>query len=258
MYANIPTDHAITIMDKWFSLHSTYLPNDFPRDQIIAALKILMRNNVFSFGNRYFLQANGTAMLGTSCACAYATIYYSYHEETQLMDPLNFPPTYLYARLIDDAIVILSNTPNAYSTFIHRMNTFASPTGKRLVWEATEPTRQVDFLDLTITLSTNGNITTKTYQKQMNLYLYRPPTSAQPTNILKGQIYGTIHKYHWQNTFANDFTQVATLLFHHLHRRGHSRRKLGTLFLQAAARLPDSHMPRSHPPHTCGYRNIPQ
>ena len=128
------------------------------------------------------------------------------------------------------------------------MNSFTSSTGLHLTWEATEPTKQVDFLDLTITLDEDGSIFTKTYQKKMNLYLYRPPTSAQPTNILKGQIYGSIHKYYWQNTFACDFTHVATLLFHQLHRRGHSRRKLAALFLQAASRLSASHMPRSLPP----------
>jgi hypothetical protein len=40
-----------------------------------------MRNNVFAFGSHYFKQCNGTAM-GTPYACTYATIYYSYHEET--------------------------------------------------------------------------------------------------------------------------------------------------------------------------------
>ena len=69
-----------------------------------------MKSNVFTFGNRYWLQSNGTAM-GTSCACAYATIYYSFHEETRLLPN---PNVLFYGRLIDDAFVVLRNGPNTY------------------------------------------------------------------------------------------------------------------------------------------------
>ena len=48
-----------------------------------------MKFNVFTFGNRFFQQINSTAM-STNAACMYATIYYSYHEETVIIsiDPL--------------------------------------------------------------------------------------------------------------------------------------------------------------------------
>jgi hypothetical protein len=84
MYANINTNHALEVMDLWFNLHAHELPKDFPRTKITYGLDLIMRNNVFTFGNRYWIQKNGTAM-GTSCTCMYATIYYSYHEETELI-----------------------------------------------------------------------------------------------------------------------------------------------------------------------------
>jgi hypothetical protein len=60
-----------------------------------------MRNNVLSVDNQFSKQVNGTAM-GTPCACSYnATIYYSYHEETVLLQP-NIAPIF-YLRLIDNA-----------------------------------------------------------------------------------------------------------------------------------------------------------
>jgi hypothetical protein len=43
--------------------------------------------------------------MGTSCACNYATIYYSYHEETNLLVN-NVHLLLLYRRYSDDALII--------------------------------------------------------------------------------------------------------------------------------------------------------
>jgi hypothetical protein len=86
MYTNIDIDHGIETLDKWFDLHQDQPPPSFPRARILDGLDIIMRNNILSLGDNYFIQKNGTAM-GTSTTCAYATIYYSYHEELQLLQP---------------------------------------------------------------------------------------------------------------------------------------------------------------------------
>jgi len=56
--------------------------------------------------------------------------------------------------------------------------------GKSLEWEATSPTNSVPFLDLQVSITDTGTITTSTYQKARNNYLYRPPSSAQPPHII--------------------------------------------------------------------------
>jgi len=43
-------------------------------------MKLVMRNNVFEWGDLYFLQKKGTAM-GTSAACMWATIYFAVRED---------------------------------------------------------------------------------------------------------------------------------------------------------------------------------
>ena len=58
-----------------------------------------------------------------------------------------------------------------------------------LTWEINEPSLLVDFLDLTISIK-NGRVETRTFQKELNLYLYLPPASAHPRNCIKGTIYG--------------------------------------------------------------------
>ena len=83
MYVNINTDHAIETIRLWFDLHAAKLPANFPTELILGSIERLMTFNMFTFDSRFFIQTNGTAM-GTKAACMYATIYYSYHEETVL------------------------------------------------------------------------------------------------------------------------------------------------------------------------------
>ena len=103
MYTNINTEHAIEVIRLWFEKHDNRIPHDFPRELVLDGLAYLMRHNVFSFGDRYFLQLNRTAM-GTNVACMYATIYYSLHKENTICTISNI---IFYRRLIDDAFMIV-------------------------------------------------------------------------------------------------------------------------------------------------------
>jgi hypothetical protein len=241
MYTNINTDHALEVFQLWFDLHSMELPPGYPVMKILDGLSLIMRGNVFSFGNRYFHQINGTAM-GTPCACAYATIYYSYHEETSLLVP-GAHGLVFYRRLIDDALIFQRHTTEGWSLFMQSMDDFGPP-GKRLQWESEDgPGRSTHFLDLEIHLQDDGSVRTRTYQKDMNLYLYRPPTSAQPDSILYGLIYGTLHRYFWQNSDRSWFDHFVGLFYKRLQERGHNASNLTRLFLRAASRVDVSTLP---------------
>jgi hypothetical protein len=245
MYTNIDNDHGIATIGRWLELHRSDLPFGFPTQKILEGLDIIMRHNVFSFGTRFYRQRNGTAM-GTPCACTFATIYFSYHEETSLLQPDS--ALLFYRRLIDDGFIIQRNIPHGYNNFMLRMNSFGDD-GARLEWESPGPARAVDFLDLTIQLNLDGSITTSTYQKPMNLYLFRPPTSAQPPSILYGLIYGTLHRLFWQNSEFTTFEAFTLKFFKRLQARGHATSKLAKLFLKAATRVDLSSIPLPKPPN---------
>jgi hypothetical protein len=105
----------------------------------------------------------------------------------------------------------------------------------------------VNFLNLTITLETDGNIRTKTFQKEMNEYIYRPPTSGQPSTITYSLIYGTLHQYYWQNSRKCDFSTITKLFFDRLAARGHNISKLILLFKRASKQVETSVMPNPKP-----------
>ena len=81
MYTNIDTDHVIQVISKWLdSLHlNNQLPSNFPLDAFKEAMALVMENNIFGWGNLYFLQLLGTTM-GISAVCVWATIYFVVHD----------------------------------------------------------------------------------------------------------------------------------------------------------------------------------
>ena len=87
MYTNIPTNTAIMLIAKHIRKSVT---EEQPKqnDALIAALKLVMLNNIFCFGDMTFKQLNGTAM-GTPPAPPYATIYYGIHEKNFLPNTTN-------------------------------------------------------------------------------------------------------------------------------------------------------------------------
>ena len=128
--------------------------------------------------------------MGTNVACMYATIYYSYHEENSL---LCLSYIKFYRRLIDDAFIILEDTPEVFQNVSNAMEDFG-PIGKQLTWKTDEPKDAVDFLDLTISIPEDETINTRTFQKENNPHLYQIPFSSQPPSIIKVFIYGTLHR----------------------------------------------------------------
>ena len=203
-----------------------------------------MKHNVFSFGNRFSWQLNGTAM-GTNVACMYATIYYSFHEEMVL---LQIPSITFYRRLIDDAFILFKGREADYDNIVTAMNSFG-PLAKRLEWVVDRPKNSANFLDLTVILD-GSELQTKTFQKPDNMYLYRTPTLCQPDCYLKSFVYGSLYRYYWQNTLKSDYAAMAVLLFCRLLDRGHVHKELLKIFESTLIKVTASKLPNPKPATT--------
>eukprot|EP00957_Ditylum_brightwellii_P148309 11291459-Ditylum_brightwellii.AAC.1 len=66
-------------------------------------------------------------------------------------------------------------------------------------------------MDLTITIK-DGKITTKLYEKSLNLYLYIPPHSAHPPGVLNGIIFDQIHCIF---TLCSERADISQSVIHH-------------------------------------------
>ena len=146
MYTNINTYYAINTIKNFLQTQEQFKNQPLPA--ILDAIDIIMNNNVFQFGDCYFHQRTGTAMC-TPPACCYATIYYAVKEHSLLRkykDNLIF-----YRRYIDDVFGIWTPTnPNLTFEDFTRDLSF-----HKLRWEVQNPSNQVVFLDMTLTIHNN-------------------------------------------------------------------------------------------------------
>lgn len=100
MYTNINTAKAIKNIARYLRT-KTELFTDVPVEALVDALRLIMTNNYFRFGDTTWHQLEGTAM-GTPPAPPYATLYYAIHEEAFLQEFHN--NLFFYRRYIDDIV----------------------------------------------------------------------------------------------------------------------------------------------------------
>ena len=73
--------------------------------------------------------------------------------------------------------------------------------------------------------------------------MYQTSFSSQPPSIIKAFIYGTLHRYFWQNSNQADYNFYVNELIQHLLDRGHKHSSLAALFLDAGTKVVKSTMP---------------
>jgi len=232
MYTNINTDIGITSIKDFLEINKIKISQDFPHSLFLQVLELVMRNNIFAFADTYWHQRSGTAM-GTPAACAYAMITFGHYENTTILQ--DFTPNLLYyKRYIDDVVGIWlppeQNNTALWSQFKEKLNGWG-----QLNWKIEDPSKHTVFLDLELTIN-RTKITTKTYQKNMNLYLYIPPFSAHPPSCFKGLVTGELRRYWLQNS-PEDFQEILCKFIDRLLQRGHDIHYISYLMEQAAISL---------------------
>jgi hypothetical protein len=233
MYTNIDIKSGIITFEKLFDTYDNLIPKDFPRELFIKVLRTIMENNIFTFGDTYWLQTQGTAM-GTPAAPLYSILTFGYHENTSILPNFKSQLIY-YKRFIDDIFGIWiedtkspSQSEHIWNNFKEKINQFSI-----LKWNIEPLTLSTTFMDLCITIKDDRIITT-TYQKPLNLYLYIPPLSAHPPSCFKGLVTGELHRYWTQNTNEADFISITTKFILRLIQRGHQLNQILPI-LQTAA-----------------------
>jgi hypothetical protein len=190
MYTNISTTHALQEIRRHLIILKQNLTTRLDK-AMIKGLHLVMTNNIFAFGDTYWKQIDGTAM-GVSPSCAYATLYFSRHEQWLRA---KYPEIYYFKRYIDDVFGVWvplndeATDAQQWLSFQEDSNTFG-----KLRWEFTHRTLTTIFLDLTITITNQGYFHTTLYEKPENMYLYLPASSNHPPGILKGLIFGMIYR----------------------------------------------------------------
>jgi hypothetical protein len=102
MYTNIDSSTGLLTFQNFFEANAANIPPNFPVTLFLKILETVMKNNIFSFSDTFWLQLSGTAM-GTPAACAYATITYGNFENTEILTEFHLQIPF-YRRYIDDIL----------------------------------------------------------------------------------------------------------------------------------------------------------
>ena len=232
MYTNIDTTTGIDAISRLLQKHKALNDPSFPTEFFLRTMEIIMNNNIFMFGDTYWIQLKGTAM-GTPAAPLYSILTFGYHENENVLNKFQHNIIF-YKRYIDDIFGIWHDTPgNNWENFKSNLNQFGT-----LRWNIEEPSYTTTFLDLELNIN-HKKIYTKTFQKPLNLYLYIPPHSAHPQSCFKGFITGELLRYWRQNTNSEDYIQITSSFIQRLLQRGHSLNDILPL-IQAATKHIDN------------------
>ena len=112
-------------------------------DVLVKLIDIVLKNNVFEFNNKYYLQIQGTAM-GTKMAPAYANLFMGKLEEK--LNELGKPHIMLWKRFIDDIFVIWTRSAVEFTTYMNTINQLHHTI--KLTYELSET--ELAFLDITL------------------------------------------------------------------------------------------------------------
>ena len=228
-YTNIKTHAALHEIGQYLHQREA-LFSGVPTDALSAALGIVMKNNVFKFGDTFWLQKTGTAM-GTPPAVMYATLFFAIHEDKFLPKYKDRLP--LYKRYIDDVVGVWIPHPDVatdarlWDEFKADLNNYHG-----VEWVTSKLSSKINFLDITISLQ-DGKIQTTLYEKMLNLYLYIPPHSAHPPGVLKGLVLGNAFRIYSLCSIKTDIKNHLQAFYNRLLARGYKKDALAPLFLRA-------------------------
>ena len=220
MYTNIDTEDCISRLSTFLLDAETQakFPHYNPK-ALIAAIKIVMRNNRMKFGDIYARQLIGIAM-GMSPAPTIANLYVAIHERAKIIG--KFDSLSYYRRFIDDGFAIWKHHPDPDIDAANYKSFQDAIRGGGLDWTFTKRAKQVDFMDLTITIEDN-KLSTNLFQKPLALHLFIPPHSCHPKKCFKGLVTGMTLRIHRLCSHQRDIDHWTKQFYTHLLDRGYHR-----------------------------------
>ena len=227
LYPSINTqrgvNHVCGLLREWDEMNEEMVT------LVERAMHLVLRNNVFTFEGKIYIQLQGTAM-GTSFAPPYANLFL-YSLEKKLWK--NHSPLF-FRRLIDDGLAIFNNRSEA-EAFIKDYNEI----DEDINITSEISTSSINFLDITIKKAQPSTedplqLQHEIYQKPRNAYLYVPFQSMHPEATKKGMIKGELIRLMRNCSTLPAYLNARDLLFDRLHARGYPRSLLCKMFTEVS------------------------
>ena len=184
LYTNVPIPQFLEFLAE--KLINIDLP--IPINNFILLIEIFLRQNVFSFNNKFYKQIFGAAM-GSSLSPIVANIYMEFFESLLLPNIPLFRSIHSWFRYVDDILAIIPNNFPVMS-FITQMNDL-TPT-ITFTYEL-QNNNIISFLDLSI-IQNNNMLTFKVFRKHTTRNQLLHSFSDHPDYIKKNIIFNSFSR----------------------------------------------------------------
>ena len=175
LYTNIPHNEGINACDHFLRTRPN---NNTPTGTLCDLIRMILTMNNFSFNDNHYLQIHGTAM-GTKMAPSFANLFLGHFESNALENAPFHPHTYF--RYIDDIFMIWTEGLDNLKIFIDYLNNI-HPTIK---FTSSHSSTNIPFLDVNVSLTNDGNISTDLYTKPTDKHQHLLYSSCHPLHTKK-------------------------------------------------------------------------
>ncbi|XP_062609924.1 uncharacterized protein LOC134271725 [Saccostrea cucullata] len=184
LYTNITSTLGIKALNFWIENYRNKIDNRFTKEFLLEATELVLKNNVFTFNDKYFHQVKGTAM-GTKMAPTYATLTLGYLEEA-LYEKANeqFDAEFCeylkrnWKRYLDDCFIIWKKDDSD----LNILNDILNELDPDIKFTMEKSSTQLPFLDVLI-CKENNKIATDIFYKSTDTHQYLHFGSSHPRHI---------------------------------------------------------------------------
>ncbi|CAJ0921398.1 unnamed protein product [Ranitomeya imitator] len=187
---------------------------------ILELLRFILTHNAFMFAGKVYLQLQGTAM-GASCAPSYANLFMGAWERSifQENEVEGMKRVHNWIRFIDDILFIWEGPVNELETLMNHLN--QNDRNIRLTYKYG---RKIEFLDLLISASTEGHLSTTVFRKSTATNSLLHASSLHPRTTTNSIPIGQFLRIKRICSEEEQFEEQAKLLRGRFQDRGYNRR----------------------------------
>ena len=222
LYTNIPNDEGLEAARLALYRMRGRFCNP-TNNSLSSLLKMVLTMNNFDFAGRHYLQVGGTAM-GTKVAPSFANTFMGWFEDIYVYTYHKQP--HIWVRFIDDIFVIWLGSEVELHQFVEYLNN-CLPSIK---FEAEISTTSVNFLDVTVSITENGDIKTGLYTKPTDAHNYLSYQSCHPPTCKDSIPYSQFLRLRRICSDSTDLIVEAKKMSSHFHRAGYPKKLIQTAF----------------------------
>jgi hypothetical protein len=227
LYPSIPHDLCIELLTKYLDARCcTYTA------YLMAILDIVLKENHCYFAGYYWHQIIGFA---TRVSCGVEVSHLFLHALFEpVFSDLRYAQYLIYnKRYADGGVLIWAGSRLLLDAMFSDLNSRCDEIN--LMFEVS--LERLVILDVLATKGSGwrktGFLDTEVYQKEMNRYLFTPPTSEHPRHTHFGLIKGELLRYIKKSSSFSKYVEMACLFYQRLRARGFSLSLLSEAFSKA-------------------------